>query len=181
MIWNDTGWYDDCDQTWKPGHFFKIRGRYLENKYGSQIEIEQIRPTKEEDSEDGFDPSDFFETSRRDPVKMFAELIEIAGGIEEAALCDLVTHLLKENEEQLLKWPAASKNHHAFSGGFSGTCPLSHTDCIISCRQISTGVPGVTTAVVKRSDDRGGDSARHRKLQELAHIPPVTNYSPQGN
>lgn len=180
MIWNDTGWYDDCDQTWKPGHFFKIRGRYLENKYGSQIEIEQLRPTIEEDSTDGFDPSDFYETSRRDPVKMFAELVEIAAEIEELPLCELVTHLLKENEEQLLKWPAASKNHHAFSGGFlEHVLSVTRTANYLADKY-QAEYPALQPPLSKDLMIAGAVLHDIGKLQELSHIPPVTNYSAQG-
>ncbi|MBD3673228.1 MAG: HD domain-containing protein [Planctomycetaceae bacterium] len=180
MIWNDAGWFDDFDQTWRPGQFFKIRGRYLENKYGSQIEIEQIRPTKEEDSADGFDQSDFFETSRRDPGQMFDELIEIAAEIEETPLRELVTSILKENEEPLLKWPAASKNHHAFSGGFLEHVLSVTRTAIYLADKYQQEYPALKPPLSKDLMIAGAILHDIGKLQELSHMPPVTNYTPSG-
>ena len=180
MIWNDAGWFDDFDQTWKPGQFFKIRGRYLENKYGSQIEIEQIRPTKDDDAEDGFDSGEFFETSRRDPVQMFAELIEIASQIEEMPLCELVTTLLKTHEEQLLKWPAASKNHHAFSGGFLEHVLSVTQTALYLADKYQQEYPSLKPPLSKDLMIAGAILHDIGKLLELSHTPPVTNYTASG-
>lgn len=180
MIWHDAGWFDDFDQTWKPGQFFKVRGRYLANKYGSQIEIEQIRPTKDEDTADGFDPSDFYETSRRDSVKMFDELIEIASEIEDAPLCELVTTILKTHEEPLLKWPAASKNHHAFGGGFLEHVLSVTRTALYLAEKYQQEYPALNPPLSNDLMIAGAILHDIGKLQELSHTPPVTNYTPSG-
>jgi 3'-5' exoribonuclease len=180
MIWHDAGWFDDCDQTWKPGQFFKVRGRYIENKYGSQIELEQIRPVKDEDAAHGFDPSEFFETSRRDPVQMFAELMEIAEEIEEQPLRELVTSILKPHEEQLLKWPAASKNHHAFSGGFLEHVLSVTRTAVWLTDKYRQEYPALDPPLSKDLMIAGAILHDIGKLRELSHTPPITNYTPSG-
>src|SRR5690349_15794879 len=78
MVWADSAWFEACDTTWRPGQFFKIRGTFGEHeRYGSQIEVLQIRAVIEGDRADGFDPANFVDKSRFDPEKMFAELREL--------------------------------------------------------------------------------------------------------
>jgi 3'-5' exoribonuclease len=68
MVWADGGFFEACDTQWRPGQFFKIRGTYGEHeRYGAQIDIEQIRAVTEADRAEGFDPAAFVEVSRFDP------------------------------------------------------------------------------------------------------------------
>jgi 3'-5' exoribonuclease len=61
--------------------------------------------------------------SRFDPVEMFAELINlIESRIEYEPLRKLVADIFEQNREQLLLFPAAKRNHHAYVSGF-----LEHT------------------------------------------------------
>src|SRR5262249_43806975 len=62
MIWSDGPWFEDCERDWQEGQFYKIRAVYDEHKtYGPQIELANIRPIKESDRKDGFDPLRFIE------------------------------------------------------------------------------------------------------------------------
>jgi 3'-5' exoribonuclease len=119
MIWNDTRWFADCESAWQAGGFYKIRCRYEENQYGPQIDLLQIREVTDDDAADGFDPADFFVTTRFDPQEMFAELLDIVDEhITDEPLKQLVVNLLKDNEAQIKDSAAAVRNHHAFRGGF---------------------------------------------------------------
>lgn len=123
MIWADHGLFQDCQNNWTPGTFYKIRCRYDENSYGSQIEIDRIRPLNDADRESGFEEADFFAATRFDRETMFAELLGIANEhITEAPLRRVVVELLTENAEQIKRHSAAAQNHHAFIGGY-----LEHT------------------------------------------------------
>ncbi|MDA1161602.1 MAG: HD domain-containing protein [Planctomycetota bacterium] len=123
MIWSDHGQFPDCSEKWKVGEFYKLRGKYTENSYGPQIEIERIRPVEDADAEQGFSPDDFFEVSRYDREEMFEELISIAQEqITEQPLQRLVVELLTEHADTVKRHAAAARNHHAFMGGY-----LEHT------------------------------------------------------
>src|SRR5947207_13343778 len=62
MVWADAPWYEACERDWKDGQFYKVRGVYDEHdKYGPQIDIQQIRPVTDADRADGFDPAAFVE------------------------------------------------------------------------------------------------------------------------
>src|SRR5262245_17908595 len=74
MVWGDSPWYEPCERNWREGQFYKLRAKYGEHeRYGPQIELENIRPVKEEDAADGFDPGQFVERSRLDTDAAFAE------------------------------------------------------------------------------------------------------------
>ncbi|QDV53585.1 3'-5' exoribonuclease YhaM family protein [Gimesia fumaroli] len=119
MIWSDTPWFEDCESNWVEGEFYKVRARYDENKYGPQLDIDRIRAVVDDDVADGFDPGLYFKRSRFSSEEMFQELTEIAGEqIEEVPLRNLVLDILEENKDQIKTIAAASKNHHAFTGGF---------------------------------------------------------------
>jgi len=119
MIWRDSSWFADCDQNWKPGTFYKVRCKYAETQYGPQIDLDRIREVTDEDAAEGFDPAEFFTSSRFVPDEMFVELLQLAGQhIENAALKTLVVKLLTDNAEEIKRSPAATRNHHAFIGGY---------------------------------------------------------------
>jgi len=119
MIWRDTPWFEQCEQDWQPGTFFKIRCTYFENQYGPQIELERIRPVEPADRDEGFDPGLYFERSRFDVEEMWQELLGIAREkIEDKGLKRLVQTLLKKHEPTLKQMSAAVRNHHAYTGGY---------------------------------------------------------------
>jgi 3'-5' exoribonuclease len=119
MIWSDTPWYASCRSDWAEGGFFKVRGQYQEHPtYGPQIDIQNIRPTTEDDLGQGFDPLDFVERSRFDVEAMYRELWALAEThIEDVPLRRLVLTLLERNSGQLKRLPATTKHFFPFAGG----------------------------------------------------------------
>lgn len=119
MIWRDAALFADCEQAWEPGRFYKLRCRYIENQYGPQVEIDRIREATPEDQHEGFDPSEFYISSRFDPDEMFESLVSLVESeISDPGLRRLVCELLIENVDAVKTHPAASRNHHAFRAGF---------------------------------------------------------------
>jgi 3'-5' exoribonuclease len=135
MVWADSPQFEECEQHWKSGQFYKIRGTYQEDKrYGSQIELAQIRPVNEADVAEGFDPLEFVEGSRFPPEVMFAELKELAEKhISDEPLRRLVLTLLDRNAEALKRVPATAKHFYPFHGGL-----LEHTLSVTrTCLQLA--------------------------------------------
>ncbi|WP_296455513.1 HD domain-containing protein [Rubinisphaera sp.] len=119
MIWNDSSWFEACDESWEPGQFFRLRCRYSENQYGPQIDIERIREVNDADRAAGFNPADYLPASRFDTAAMYGELCEIVEKeIIEEPLQELVLKILQDHEENIREYPAASRNHHAYRSGF---------------------------------------------------------------
>ncbi len=118
-IWADSPLAAECKEQWNAGDCYKLRALYRETTYGPQLEIRKIRPVTESDAAEGFDAMAFLPQSRHAPGPMFDELRGIAAEhIEEPELRQLVLDLLDNNKAELLKLPAATRNHHAFVGGW---------------------------------------------------------------
>jgi 3'-5' exoribonuclease len=119
MVWADGGWFEACEKDWHEGHFYKIRGGYVEHeRFGGQIEIGNIRPTTEADRADGFDPGELVERSRYDSEKMFAELRGLAEKqIADEPLRRLVLTILDRHADALKRLPATQRNFYPFHGG----------------------------------------------------------------
>ncbi len=119
MIWHDATHFSDCDSSWQTGQFYKVRGKYVENDYGPQFELERIRPVEPADTEAGFQIGDLVPATRFNVEEMFAELVAIATQrITEVPLRTLVVGILMDHQPDICQIAAASKNHHAFTGGF---------------------------------------------------------------
>lgn len=119
MIWSDGGWFEECDREWAVGGFYKVRGRYFENQFGPQFELEKIRPVEDADRSAGFDAADFRPSSRFDPDRMLADLRQLADEhISDIPLRQLVGRILDDRADQLREMAAAKHHHHSFRGGF---------------------------------------------------------------
>jgi 3'-5' exoribonuclease len=118
-IWGDAPLADACRDEWVVGGFYKLRALYRETNYGPQLDIRRIRAVEDSDSADGFCPAMCQKSSQFDSIERFARLVAIATEeVADEALRALVLRLLDENKRELLVWPAAMRNHHAFVGGY---------------------------------------------------------------
>lgn len=118
-VWSDSQLADACRSEWVVGEFYKLRALYRETTYGPQLEIRRIRAVTDEDKSDGFSPQMCQPASRFDAEEMLADLVTLAEeSIEDAALKELIVGLLESHRDELLVWPAATRNHHAFAGGY---------------------------------------------------------------
>ncbi|MEO1497232.1 MAG: HD domain-containing protein [Planctomycetota bacterium] len=118
-VWSDAPLADACRSEWQVGDFYKLRALYRETTYGPQLEIRRIRAVEEADTDDGFSPQMCQPNSRFDTAEMLQDLETMAKeSIEDGPLQKLVLGLLETHREELLVWPAATRNHHAFAGGY---------------------------------------------------------------
>lgn len=118
-IWGDSVWADDCKSSWEVGKHYKIRATLQETDYGSQLDIKRIREVTDRDYDEGFSLDLFLPRSVHDPEEMFNELVTIAKEeIDHKELSALTVDLLESNQRELLTLPAATRNHHAYLGGF---------------------------------------------------------------
>jgi 3'-5' exoribonuclease len=122
-IWGDAPLFEDAQQ-WHVGQFFKVRATFSEHeKYGAQLDIEQIRLVADRDRADGFSELDFTERSRHDPNEMFAQLEALATDeIADGPLRALVLGLLTAHAAALKVLPGSARHYYPFAGGW-----LEHT------------------------------------------------------
>lgn len=123
-IWADSKLFDDCANHWREGQCYKLRATYGESeRYGPQIDIDQIRPVKDDDRADGFELSDYFPRARFEPNGMFVELWKLAEAhIGNEPLRRLVHTILAQYAEPLKRLPATARHFYPFAGGW-----LEHT------------------------------------------------------
>ena len=122
-IWEDTPHFAPSE-GWQVGQFFKVRATYTEHdKYGPQLDIEQLRLVEERDRADGFSELDFVERSRHEPDAMLADLDAlVAAEVTDAPLRALTLNLLRANATALLTLPGSVRHYYPFAGGW-----LEHT------------------------------------------------------
>ena len=124
MAWSDDRWYAKAEAEWRPGQFYKLRGVYSEHeRYGPQIELMNLRPVKEGDAADGFDPAALVEMPPQAPTFLLGELRSLAeANITNDAHRALVLDLLDQHAEELLRLPATRDRAYPYRGGL-----LEHT------------------------------------------------------
>lgn len=181
MVWLDGGWFESCDREWLPGGHYKLRCRYFENQFGSQIELEKIRPVDETDAQAGFDPADFQPATRFDPEKMFAELVELANReITDPSVRTLTVSLLEQHRERLLVQAAAAHHHHAYRGGFlEHVLSVTKTACYLADKY-RDHYPTLNPPLSKSLIIAGAILHDIGKLQELESQPAGTEFTPAG-
>lgn len=181
MIWLDGGWFEDCEQAWVAGACYKLRCRYFENQYGSQLELEKIRPVETADAEAGFDFADFQPATRFDPEKLFAELVELATAeIADVPIRTLTVSLLESNRDTLLPLAAAMHHHHAYRGGFlEHVLSVTKTACYLADKY-RAHYPHLNPPLSKSLVVAGAILHDIGKLQELVQQPTGADYTPVG-
>jgi 3'-5' exoribonuclease len=124
MVWANGPWFELCEKEWQEGACYKIRGVYLEHeKYGPQIDIQNIRPVTEADRADGFDQEALVQHSRYPASEMLAELRSLVEtAIADKPLQSLVLLLLGRHASRLQCLPATLNKFFPFPGGW-----LEHT------------------------------------------------------
>jgi 3'-5' exoribonuclease len=139
MIWADGSWFEQCEQSWRVGQYYKIRGEYGEHAvYGGQIEIHNIRVTTDADRADGFDPLQFVERSRFDVEALFAELTAVVDAeISDVPLRKLVRTILDHNTDRLKQAPATQRHFYPFAGGLlEHTLSVTHSCLLLASKYI---------------------------------------------
>ncbi|MEN6405631.1 MAG: HD domain-containing protein [Thermoguttaceae bacterium] len=180
-VWGDSPWAADCRDGWSPGKFYKVRAVYQETSFGPQLEIRKIREAIDADTADGFDPTACLPKSRFEPKAMFDELLSIAGRIQDPALRRLVESLLVDHREEILKHPAARRNHHAFVGGLLEHSLSVARTCVYLADKYGDYYPDMTPPLDKDLVVAGGILHDIGKLREMYQRPEGAEHTPEGS
>ncbi len=181
-VWNDSALADACRREWTPGTCYKLRATYRETNFGPQLDIRRIRAANEDDAAEGYDPAMFLPRSQFDPVESFNELLNIATErIDDAELQGLVVDILNEHRERLLNWPAATRNHHAFVGGFLEHVLNVTRTCVWLADTYAARYADMQPPLNGSLVIAGGILHDIGKLRELAQNPTGAEYTPEGH
>ncbi len=180
-IWGDSPWAAECRENWTPGAFYKLRAVYRETSFGPQLDIRKIREATAADAADGFDPGMCRPQSRFDPQQMLGELMAIVRErIASVSIRRLVEAILAANREALLSYPAARRNHHAYSAGLlEHTLSVART-CIYLADKYAEYYPDLRPPLDKDLAVAGGILHDIGKLREMDPQPQETVHTPDG-
>ncbi|MBQ2677717.1 MAG: HD domain-containing protein [Firmicutes bacterium] len=98
----------------KTGSLVKIKAQVTEWNGMKQFRVFRIRGAMEQD---GLDTSDYVKAAPEDPREMYDFIMGKAQALGDEDLKKLCVSVLQDNEEKLLYYPAAQKNHHAEFAG----------------------------------------------------------------
>ncbi len=180
-IWDNSPWAAECRDRWTPGAFYKLRATLRETSYGPQLDIRKIREVVPADAADGFDPAMCLPQSRFEPQTMWDELQELVRQqLRRPALRTLVESILAANAEQLLRLPAARRNHHACAGGW-----LEHTlsvtkTAIYLAEKYGDYYPDLQPPLDRELIIAGAILHDIGKLREIDPRAEATAYTPEG-
>jgi 3'-5' exoribonuclease len=181
-IWHDSPWGADCRDSWQPGTFYKVRGVFRDTNYGPQLELRKIREVCGGDEADGFSPAMCLAQSRFDAREMFDELVAIAREkIEEPTLRQLVVDLLEQNKNELLTLPAATRNHHAFVGGWLEHVLSVTRNSVFLANKYDQDYPEMRPRLNKSLVVAGAILHDIGKLREIEPQPQGAQYTASGN
>lgn len=180
-IWNDSTWAAECRESWRPGGFYKLRAVYRDTNFGPQLDIKKIREATDADAADGFDPLMCQPQTRFSVEEMFAELVMIARErIADVPLRGLVLDILDENRDELLRLPAATRNHHAFVGGWLEHVLSVTRTCVMLADKYDAYYPDLKPRLDKGLVVAGGILHDIGKLREIRLEPQGAIYTAEG-
>ncbi|MCQ2555469.1 MAG: HD domain-containing protein [Clostridia bacterium] len=105
---------DEPDRKLKRTDIVKVRFEVTEFNGQAQLRIERVRIASKEDN---LDVTEFVKHAPETSEDMFNEIKKTAEEIEDSDLRNVALKVLSANEEKLMYYPAAKKNHHAIFGG----------------------------------------------------------------
>lgn len=117
-IWFDSPFFEECDESWQVGDFYKIRATVRETGYGPQLELRRLRQVVEGDREDGFDPDRCRPSSETPPETLANELLAFAKiRLGKSPLLQMIQRIFKEYRGALLETAASRSHHRPYAGG----------------------------------------------------------------
>ena len=92
----------------------KVGGEIHDYRGKNQLRVKQIRPTRDEE---GVQISDLLPTSAIPKEQLFEELNQYFFQIQNPNISRLTRYIVKKFQDQLIIFPAATKNHHDYASG----------------------------------------------------------------
>lgn len=92
----------------------KVGGEIHDYRGKNQLRVKQIRPAREDE---GVQISDLLPTSAIPKEQLFEELNQYFFQIQNPNISRITRYIVKKFQEQLIIFPAATKNHHDYASG----------------------------------------------------------------
>lgn len=105
------------DELLKEKDLVKVLGLVTEFNSQNQLRIQRIRKLSDEEERLNIDKSDFIKAAPEKPEDMYNYIMNVAMNLGDEDLKKICVRVLQDNQDKLMYYPAASKNHHAEFAG----------------------------------------------------------------
>ena len=110
-LW-DTG--EEQENLYRAETIVRVGGEIHDYRGKNQLRIKQIRPAR---PEEGVQISDLLPSASTPKEELYDELTQYFFEIKNPAIARITRHILKKYQQEVLVFPAASKNHHDYASG----------------------------------------------------------------
>ena len=105
----------DMEDFFEPNMVVRVRGTVTSYQNQLQFKIERIRLSNDDDD---VDPQTLVKSAPLEPEFMYGEILtKYIETLENIDMKLIVERLFRENEEKLMYYPAAKRNHHSIRSG----------------------------------------------------------------
>ena len=105
---------EEHEQMYQAQVIVRVGGEIHDYRGKNQLRVKQIRVAR---PEEGVQISDLLPTSAIPKEQLFEDLMQFFFEIKNPNISRITRNLIKKHQEQLLIFPAASKNHHDYASG----------------------------------------------------------------
>ena len=110
-LW-DTG--EEQENLYRAETIVRVGGEIHDYRGKNQLRIKQIRPAR---PDEGVQINDLLPSSSTPKEELYDELTQYFFEIKNPAIARITRHILKKYQQEVLVFPAASKNHHDYASG----------------------------------------------------------------
>jgi 3'-5' exoribonuclease len=105
---------EENEKAYSTNMLVKVRATSLSWQNSIQLKVEKIRPVNEEDN---LSIEDFVPTAPYKADEMYDVILNYVYNMKNEDMKNITLQILQENEEKLMHYPAAKKNHHSIRSG----------------------------------------------------------------
>lgn len=105
---------EEHEQMYQAQVIVRVGGEIHDYRGKNQLRVKQIRVARPEES---ISISDLLPSSATPKEELFEELTKFFFDIKNPTISRITRHIMKKYQEQILVFPAATKNHHDYASG----------------------------------------------------------------
>ncbi|AMW99852.1 3'-5' exoribonuclease YhaM [Rummeliibacillus stabekisii] len=110
-LW-DTG--EEQEKLYQAGGIVRVGGEIHDYRGKLQLRIKAIRPVK---ADENISVTDLVQSAEIPKEELFNQLMEFFFEIQNPTISRITRYLIMENQQSLMTYPAATKNHHDYASG----------------------------------------------------------------
>ncbi|MFE6168525.1 3'-5' exoribonuclease YhaM [Viridibacillus arvi] len=110
-LW-DTG--EEHEKLYQSEGIVRVGGEIHDYRGKAQLRIKAIRPVA---NDEGVSVVDLVPSAETPKEELYEQLMQFFFEIKNPQISRITRHILKENQDEIMTFPAATKNHHDYASG----------------------------------------------------------------